>query len=163
MAPLLRAVVFFLLNEGVWVVLVTPALALFAGDRWFPGWADAPPLIAGLVLVAGGSALTVWAGYHLVARGEGTPFPIRGPTRLVTSGPYARVRNPQAIGGVVLMAGVALALADPVIWLLPAIYAGYVLVIQHTNERLTLQERFGDSYHDYRAAVPGWWPRGGRP
>ena len=157
-----RTLLFYLLNEGAWVVRVTPTLVLFEQDGWWPGVRGVVPVIAGAVLFAAGSALTLDAGSRLIADGDGTPMPFRPTQQLVVTGPYARVRNPQAIGGIVLMVGVALALDSSALLLLPLIYAAYLLVVQLPAERVATLERLGDAYAAYREAVPGWWPGRGR-
>jgi protein-S-isoprenylcysteine O-methyltransferase Ste14 len=115
-----------------------------------------PRLVAsGLALEGMGEGLRMWALRHIGAISR-TRAGRLGP--LVTSGPYAFVRNPLYIGnwclwtGVVVCAGVVWML--PVVWLLFGVQ--YTLMAAH-EEHLLLAHHA--DYACYRRAVPGWIPR----
>lgn len=78
---------------------------------------------------------------------------------LVTKGPYAWVRNPMAIAGLLQGTGVALFLGSPIV--LVYVLAGgllWQLLVRPVEER-DLLERFGAGYTAYRASVRCWIPR----
>ncbi len=154
----LRAMGYFLATEAIWVLLVVPVFAYADTASWWPTWRGTMPAALGAALVVGGAALSYRAAVRLVADGGGTPLPIRPPARLVTSGPYSYIRNPQAIGLVAMTAGAALAVDAEAIWLVPLAAAGYATLIQVPAEQRQLRERFGDEYARYQESVPPWLP-----
>ena len=86
-----------------------------------------------------------------------TPVEPWHPTRaLVTSGVYARVRNPMYLGLVVIAVAVALVAASDGVALTTV---GLGLVLHHgviKPEERYLVERFGSAYARYLARVPRW-------
>jgi protein-S-isoprenylcysteine O-methyltransferase Ste14 len=155
------SLLYFVFTEGVWVLVLTPFLLYFEYDAVEIRFA--PPLVVavGAALLIGGSGWSLSAGHHLVQRGGGTPWPFRPPPRLVTTGPYARTRNPQATGMLAVTIGVAVALDSNQIWFLPLLAAAYLFIAVLPAERRHLEELHGAAYVEYRTAVPGWWPRRG--
>jgi protein-S-isoprenylcysteine O-methyltransferase Ste14 len=114
-----------------------------------------------MVAVVIGAAIVLMCGVVLSSSGIGT---LRGeewfmPRDFVASGPFRFVRNPMSVGGVVLMAGIAMwhssALA---LGLAVALFLVFHLVIVCLEEP-GLGKRFGDSYREYRRNVPRWVPR----
>ncbi|WP_283138236.1 methyltransferase family protein [Rhizohabitans arisaemae] len=89
--------------------------------------------------------------------GQGTPLPYDPPVRLVTTGPYAYVRNPMQVS---MTAGyLVLAPLDPIFLAAAGVAFAYGagLAAWHEGERLA--ERFGREWHEYRRAVRAWIPR----
>ena len=145
---------------------------LFAHRTWLPVPLAAailllPPtnnsratLSAGLVLVAAGEMLRMWAVRHIgvVSR---TRIDRSGP--LVASGPFAFVRNPLYLGNIALWVGFALSAG--VAWIVPIMIVllgfEYHAIVQW-EERL-LESRLGEPYRAYLARVPRWLPRPGLP
>lgn len=81
---------------------------------------------------------------------------------LVSTGPFALVRNPLYLGNVALWTG--LAVSARLLWLALAIVlllAFEYHAIVRWEERL-LESRLGESYRSYAARVPRWIPRFGR-
>jgi hypothetical protein len=92
-------------------------------------------------------------------RGGGTPLPYDPPKRLVTSGPYAYVANPMQLSMVLLFALSAPVLRN--VWMaLAALMAiAYSAGLAAWHEGTELEERFGEEWTRYRAAVRPWFPR----
>jgi protein-S-isoprenylcysteine O-methyltransferase Ste14 len=92
-------------------------------------------------------------------RGRGTPFPLDAPSKLVTTGPFAIVRNPIMVAEVAVIWAEALYFSSVGILL----YAGLVTVASHLLvlrvEEPELRQRFGADYEDYCRRVPRWLPR----
>jgi len=114
---------------------------------------------AGLGLIAGGEWLRLWGVRHIgvVSRTRSDRL---GP--LITTGPFARTRNPLYLGNIALWAGFAVCLARP--WLAVGIAAALALeyhAIVRWEERL-LSTRRGEEYARYMKQVPRWIPHGGR-
>jgi len=131
------------LNLFQWLV-ATAALAFFAWHERSGPW---PPLrVAGLLLCVLGYLLLSLARYQL-----GRAFSVRAEARtLVTTGLYARFRNPIYIFAEVFLAGFALVLRSwwPVVFLLAAIP---VQMVRARKEAAVLEAAFGDEYRSYQS------------
>ncbi|MFF5212051.1 methyltransferase family protein [Streptosporangium sp. NPDC000396] len=89
--------------------------------------------------------------------GGGTPLPYDPPRRLVTTGPYAYVRNPMQVS---MAAGyLVLAPFDPVFLGAAAVAAAYGAGLAAWHEGEQLARRFGAEWRDYHRAVRPWVPR----
>ena len=110
------------------------------------------PLLFGSLLIALGEWLRIWAvGYA----GGSTRTRTLGAARdLVTTGPYAHVRNPLYIGNFVLSIGVCV--FANVYWMIAVLVIGFL--IQYTpiihSEETYLLKLCGDRYRAYCATVP---------
>ncbi len=83
---------------------------------------------------------------------------------VITSGPYARVRNPLYLGTLLNLVGFCIAAGEPVVMfgLLPAGLLVFFLYYIPKKERVEsdrLRRRFGEEFDRYHAAVPGYLPR----
>ena len=119
-------------------------------------------LVLGLLLAAGGSALSAWSVFHFL-RVKGTPVPINPPPVLVTSGPYAFTRNPMLSGLFILLFGIGFVLGS---WSLTLIFVPLFIALNRwelkTIEEPELLRRLGAPYRTYRHSVPMFIPRLGR-
>jgi protein-S-isoprenylcysteine O-methyltransferase Ste14 len=132
------------------------------------GWESGPytvvPLqVLGAVLVAAGTAVLVHAFARFVREGLGTPAPVAPTERLVIGGLYRYVRNPMYLAVITAIVGQALLLGRTVLFWYAAAVAVAVVSFVRWYEEPTLRRQFGAAYDEYRAAVPGWWPRLRRP
>ncbi len=121
----------------------------------WPGVDDLPARIIGLGFGAAGVGLIVWAILTLTRAGT-TVMPDKTSTVLVTTGPFARFRNPIYLGEVLVL--LALAELTKNIWFVAAAaaFAGLVTVLQIMSEERHLEARFGDSYRAYKANSRRW-------
>lgn len=131
-------------------------------DRWL-GLGDLLPgsigLVTGISFLVLGMFLCGWC----VARfwkAHGTPVPMHPPNELVTSGPYACVRNPMVSGVFGALFGLGLLLHSVGITLIwtPAYVLVHWIELKRVEEP-ELARRFGASYVDYRERVPMFIPR----
>jgi len=112
-------------------------------------------LFAGAAIIAAGQAVRFWAVRHIGTISR-TRAARTGP--LVTTGPYALVRNPLYVGNWCLWTGVVI--CSQVLWMLPVAWVVFMLqygAIAAWEERLML-ERY-PNYREYLCTVPGWFPR----
>ena len=96
------------------------------------------------------------AAMEFATRGHGTPVPMDPPKHLVVTGPYAYVRNPMQLSMCVV---VPMALAFITWWaglIALALLICYSVGLAEADERLDLDERFGDAWQSYATAVPRW-------
>lgn len=126
------------------VLLLVPAPRGPIGTFWL-----------GVLVVIAGELLRLWAVRHIgvISRTRADRL---GP--LVSSGPFALVRNPLYVGNMALWVGFTLSAG--LVWLTPLVVVGLGLeyhAIVRWEERL-LESRRGDSYRAYAASVPRWLP-----
>lgn len=129
------------------------AMDLAPGDgRSIAGALAVLLLNGGAVWLFVASATALGANWSLVAR-------TLTDHRLVTSGPFARVRHPIYAAMLLFLLGLAVATghAAHLIVALPLFLIG-TLVRVHSEERL-LREQFGAAYDDYARATPALIPR----
>lgn len=143
--------------EVVFGVPFLAAIALqLAAPLSFPRGFLTPLIIpAGAALIALGAALVVLARRELARHGQPTD-PGLPTSQLVTTGVFSISRNPLYLGGVCILAGIALAANLPWVLalLLPAlVVCHYVLILP---EEKYLAARFGEEYRTYAAAVHRW-------
>jgi protein-S-isoprenylcysteine O-methyltransferase Ste14 len=109
----------------------------------------------GLAMVLGAEALRLWAVHHIgvISRTRSDRL---GP--LVSTGPFALVRNPLYLGNIALWVGFAV--SARILWLVPVfivVLAGEYHAIVRWEE-LLLESRRGDEYRAYAARVSRWVP-----
>lgn len=115
------------------------------------GW-----IAVGVAVVVAGECLRLWAVRHIgvISRTRSDRL---GP--LVSTGPFALLRNPLYVGNIMLWAGFAFAARFP--WLAPAIVIllafEYHAIVRWEEE--LLRERRGTEYIAYASRVPRWMPR----
>jgi len=150
---LLNALLFFAV-----FMLALPWLA----HRLLPAAVPLPRPLAALLggtLFAGGLALWLACLDRFSRRGRGTPFPLDAPRHLVTSGPFAWVRNPIMAAELAVIWGEAIFVAS----LGVLSYAALVTLVAHVVvvriEEPELRERFGEQYEAYARRTPRWLPR----
>jgi protein-S-isoprenylcysteine O-methyltransferase Ste14 len=99
----------------------------------------------GAALVVAGVAGIAAARYQL-----GKSFSLRAEARaLVTGGVYSKIRNPIYVFGLVMVAGIVLALHRPMLWILVPIIA-IMQTLRARREAQVLEAAFGDAYREYR-------------
>jgi len=109
----------------------------------------------GVMLIGSGEALRVWGAGHI--REYRGPF--KSVRVLVTSGPYAYIRNPLYIANGIIGCGIVL--LSGIYWFLPGFAALFALIyipiVQAEEAYLT--GRFGEEYRNYCRRVPRFLPR----
>jgi protein-S-isoprenylcysteine O-methyltransferase Ste14 len=120
--------------------------------RWFSIVLTPLLFLAAFVLI-GWSVLTF-------LRAKGTPVPLNPPPKLVTTGPYAYVRNPMLAGVFALLFGIGALLGS--VSLLVIITPLFILINAwelKAIEEPELVKRLGQGYIDYRKETPMFFPR----
>lgn len=150
------------LGSLVFLVLVPGAVAGLV--PWsITGWRAQPTALGlravGVTLVIAGVAVLVSAFARFVLEGLGTPAPVAPTERLVVGGLYRHVRNPMYLAVASTIAGQALILGRPALFVYAAIFCVVVAAFVHGYEEPTLTARYGEQYEAYRGAVPAWLPR----
>ncbi len=132
------------------------------------------PFLVVMVVFAHPTPVTLTIGILTALLGEGIRFwgvaiagsetrttGTVGGTYLITTGPFAFVRNPLYVGNMLLYAGVGIMSNALFPWLLIVavvwFFVQYSLIV--SEEEGYLVSRFGDDYQEYRRQVPRFFPR----
>ena len=150
----LGSALFLVIAPGVVAGLV-PWLLTGWDSAGPPAWLE----VLGSVLLAAGVAVLLEAFARFVVEGLGTPAPVAPTETLVVGGLYRYVRNPMYLAVAAIILGQAAILGRWVLVTYALLYGATVWSFVHWYEEPTLGRQFGPEYDQYRAAVPGWWPR----
>lgn len=130
-------------------------------DRMFPARLPGPRAAhraVGVLLLVSGGALNVWSLVERRRRTTGK-FELEQPQSLVTTGPYARSRNPMYVGWWLIHLGVGLLRGSA--WMVATVPTA--VLVEHpgvVDEERMLDREFGDEFARYRERVPryvvGW-------
>ena len=143
------------------LVAIAVGIAVFSGPHWnaFWGalryWNPVLAVIGALVAVAA-TALLVWARLVLGGMWASVPL-VQDEHRLVTRGPYARVRHPIYTGLLGLALGAALTYGFGIWLAVLVITVPFVLRRVYVEDRM-MASTFGTEYDAYRARVPALFP-----
>lgn len=111
----------------------------------------------GLVGMAFGAYLYIWAAARLLSRGT-SALPGRQPTTLQVDGWYATVRHPLLLGVVLVLLGEAVAAESVVLLGYAVAYWFWLNVFVAWREEPGLLAMFGEAYASYCRRVPRWIP-----
>jgi protein-S-isoprenylcysteine O-methyltransferase Ste14 len=129
-------------------------------------WLGLPPLlsaslhiIGSLPLLALGLFFMSWSILHFL-KVRGTPVPFNPPPKLVTTGPYALVRNPMLSGVFIVFFGLGLLLRSISLFFIftPLFILLNVLELKGVEEP-ELERRLGKAYLEYKKRVPMFFPK----
>lgn len=132
--------------------LLTPWLDRFVLP--FPAWLR----WTGAVVFVIGDILFAWT-HQALGRLWSPMLEIQTDHRLITSGPYRRIRHPMYASFFVVIAGLSILSANWVLVL--AWFAGYAILLFYripAEERMMIEE-FGDEYREYMARTGRLIPR----
>lgn len=148
-------VLFFLSFVGI-IIFLSLQTDKIAGFTRFPP----SPLNVGVsfpVLVLGIFLIT-WSNYHFITS-KGTPVPFNPPPRLVTTGPYAHVRNPMLTGVFLLLFGVGILLQSvSSVFIFTPLFILINLMELKSIEEPELEKRLGEKYVRYKKTTPMFFP-----
>jgi protein-S-isoprenylcysteine O-methyltransferase Ste14 len=117
-----------------------------------------PGLILGLSIAIVGEGIRLW-GVSIVGSETRTTGTVGG-TYLVTTGPFAYVRNPLYVGNLLLYIGIGVMSNALFPWLLLVatmfFFMQYSLIVALEEEYL--RKRFSSAFEDYARRVPRFFP-----
>ena len=152
---LLGALLFF-------TVIILMVLLFLRIDRWLhlPAFPVGPwNLALSVPLLAVGSVFVVWSNAKFFMA-KGTPVPLNPPPKVVTTGPYAYVRNPMLTGVFLLLFGFGIwARSIAVTFLFTPLFILLNVLELKAIEEPELEKRLGVAYIEYRKRTPMFFPR----
>jgi protein-S-isoprenylcysteine O-methyltransferase Ste14 len=143
--PLVGLIIAFLM----WLLAdIAPALTM--------GWSFIIGLLA--AVLAGCGVLVSLAGVLAFRRARTTVSPLKPETSssLVTSGIYARTRNPMYVGMLLVLVGWATYLGSLLGVLGPVAFVLYITRFQIIPEERVMQKLFGSAFSEYEKHVRRW-------
>jgi protein-S-isoprenylcysteine O-methyltransferase Ste14 len=143
---------------GGWLVVLPLVVLLVENGHLALPWRSGSFVAVGGLALGTGVLLAWVAGYYLIVKGRGTPFPLDPTQRLVITGPYAYVRNPQAIAMALMVSGEILAVQSYYLWLLLPLTLFYLEVLVGPWEERQLFRQHSEQYIQYRRRVRKWLP-----
>ncbi len=152
---LIKAVILFPLN----VMGVIPLMILWFSQKIELYQFKMITIVSGGIFIIVG-LYVIWITVSLFTDyGKGTPAPYSPPKILVTIGIYRYVRNPMMLGVWLVLVGEAILFTSTEIFIWFFIFfIGSILVVAIWEER-DLENRFGETYREYKRNVPRWIPR----
>ena len=141
-----------------WLGQRFPQLDLFsheAGHLWHTlfGWRGDPHFDPFHIL----SYLLIGGGFWILSAAWPVLYGAQREGRLATTGPYARVRHPQYVGFIAILAGFLFQWPTLVTLLMFPILVTMYVRLAHREEK-EAQEAFGAAYREYARATPRWIP-----
>ncbi len=110
----------------------------------------------GFILALFGVILICWSSWLQFTVGRGTTGVFETTQELVTTGPYAIIRNPMMVGQFLVFAGLGFYLDLGIMFLiLPLLILGTHLFTVYIEEP-NLKRRFDQKWIDYTKIVPRW-------
>lgn len=135
------------------------ALALLARRIYrlpWPGLDDAPARVIGYGFGVAGVALIAW-GLLTLRRAGTTVMPNQRVDKLVTDGPFRYRRNPIYLGDAMLLLGFAQLTGNVWFAILVPVFLVAVHFLAVLPEERHLEERFGETYLDYKENTRRWF------
>jgi protein-S-isoprenylcysteine O-methyltransferase Ste14 len=129
------------------IVLLSPALPS-AAEAGIGGQLVAVVLLLGVAAVR-----------EFAVRGRGTPLPYDPPRRLVTSGPYAYLRNPMQLSLALAFLLLSALMREPRLLAAAVIVIAYSAGLAAWHEGEQLHRLHAGDWDRYRRAVRPWLPR----
>jgi 8-oxo-dGTP diphosphatase len=147
-----------ILTLPVTVCVLIPAILLYlSGWQWGDGclWR----LMVGAICLLAGLTLAIWTIRLFQNKGKGTLAPWDATRHLITSGPYAYVRNPMITGIFLILTGEACLLGSYAIGIWTVLFLVINMIYFPLSEEPGLRARFGKEYDTYCQNVPRYIPR----
>lgn len=101
----------------------------------------------------------IWSVSYFI-KVKGTPVPFNPPSKLVTTGPYARTRNPMLTGVFTLLFGFGILLKSvSLVYIFTPLFILINVLEIKTVEEPELQKRLGRDYLEYKKKTPMFIPK----
>jgi protein-S-isoprenylcysteine O-methyltransferase Ste14 len=105
-----------------------------------------------------GACISLWSALHFL-KVKGTPVPINPPPKLVTSGPFAYVRNPMVTGIFIILFGLGILYSSvTLIFLFTPLFIFINIWELKAIEEPELVKRLGEEYIEYKIRTPMFIP-----
>jgi protein-S-isoprenylcysteine O-methyltransferase Ste14 len=137
-----------------WIVAFMRPLDVRFGFS-LPVWLRIP----GSIVVIFGAMIALLCISAFAFFGKGTPAPFDAPRVFVAIGPYKCVRNPMYLGAFMVIIGAGFIMQSPSALAVAAFFITLAHLFVLIYEEPTLEQKFGNSYLDYKNRVNRWLPQ----
>ncbi len=158
----LRLRIFAVIWSGILVIIVFPIIGILVSlllDSILGLSIILPPPIntlIGIPILTCGFFWAIWANLDIFRRGKGSPVPLKDTqtTILVVKGPYKFCRNPMIFGYILVWIGLGFLFNSFFLLIgFSIIMTSLLVIFVKLWEENNLEERFGDSYREYKKKV----------
>ena len=116
-------------------------------------------IIVSLPILAIGLLLILWSILHFL-KVKGTPVLFNPPPQLVSTGPYAYVRNPMLTGVFILLFGLVILFRSiSLVFIFTPLFILLNVIELKAVEEQELERRLGKEYVEYKRRTPMFIPR----
>ncbi|MFC1968131.1 methyltransferase family protein [Chloroflexota bacterium] len=93
-------------------------------------------------------------------RTRGTPVPFNPPPRLITTGPYAYIRNPMLLGLFIFLLGLGVLFGSlSLVFVFTPLFILINVLYLKAIEGKEMEKKFGEQYLGYKKKVPVFLPK----
>lgn len=141
------------------ILITIPAIILYFCEPTMIKPAFSITYVLMLLFFASGLILMIWTMRLFAAVGHGSPAPWNPINKLITTGPYAYVRNPMLSGVFLFLLGEAILFQSwelSLYWLIFVVINAFYFPL---SEEKALLKRYGKDYETYKNNVPRFIPR----
>lgn len=149
------AVIFFSL-VGLFIVVSVQMDKFFRFPKLPPTSLN---VTASVPILSIGLFLMLWSLLHFI-KAKGTPVPFNPPLKLVTTGPYAHVRNPMLSGVFIVLFGLGILFRSvSLLFIFTPLFILLNVLELRAIEEPELERRLGKEYLQYKKRIPMFIPR----
>jgi len=149
------AVIFFSL-VGLFIVVSLQTDKFSGLPKLFPTSLN---IIVSVPIIGIGLFLMLYSALQFI-KAKGTPVPFNPPPKLVTTGPYAYVRNPMLTGVFIWLFGLGILLRSiSLVFMFTPLFVLLNVLELKAIEEPELEKRLGKEYLEYKKRIPMFIPR----
>lgn len=141
------------------VLISIPALILYFNDFKIIKLQNIYALLVMLILFTGGLTLMIWTIKLFSKTGTGSLAPWNPINKLITTGPYAYVRNPMLLGVFLCLGAESILFQSLPLFYYLLIFIGINMLYFPLSEEKGLYKKYGEEYLEYKRNVPRFIPR----
>jgi len=151
-----------LILSGLLVIIILPLISFFVAQyfKFYLNWPEILSfplnLVIAIIILLFGFFWAGWSNIELYKTGKGTPVPLKSTQTmiLVIKGPYKYSRNPMVFGYTLIWIGLGLLLNSYIILVgFTSLILVLLIIFIKLWEEKNLEQRFGDSYREYKKRV----------
>ena len=146
-----------LLLLPIMATAIIPTILFFIAPDYTP--TNLALILVGIITLLIGVYLLSTTIILLITKGKGTISPWDPTKKMVTTGPYSKIRNPMIIGVTLILLSETILLNSQTLLLWTVTFFilnhAYIKRIEETH----LEKRFGKEFKKYAKKVPRWLPK----
>ncbi len=141
------------------VLVSIPVLILYFNDFKMIETQNFYALLLTFILLTSGLTLIIWTIKLFAQTGKGSLAPWNPINKLITTGPYAYVRNPMLLGVFLCLGAESILFQSWPLFYYLLIFIGINMLYFPLSEEKGLYKKYGEEYLEYKRNVPRFIPR----